>query len=283
MKTAGVLCIDKNYVEPAAVFLDSLSENYHYWDDLDIVCVMPEKDATAFQTLTSLVSLKLNINLKLKVALDADYAWLEDIKSDRRTVNPSTWHRLFLGSLLEGYDKAIYFDPDMLVVKDVQPIFSHPMYGMVMATFDTIGVPYMYGLEHGGDLVHFVSGLMIINLDLWRKSNVESLIKQDLLNNELHVLIDEYYLNKYLVQDWHPLPVTFNFISFKHDKYGVPDWDSTFLPRAYYEHAIIFHFAGKIKPWNFAELTGIDSSKLGAEWRRRRELLETSREPEDIR
>ena len=92
------------------------------------------------------------------------------------------------------------------------------------------------------------------------------------MTNGPHELMDEYLLNKYAIAHWHALPVTFNFCFFNFDGYGVPDWDSTCLP-IHFKHAIAIHYAGSIKPWNFNDIAGTDESRLGAEWRRRRDAI----------
>lgn len=275
MKTAIVTCIDANYVEAAAVFLESFSENYHINKELDIICVMPEADKKAFKWLSSTVELSTRLNLKLKtVSSKSQYKWMHDASvSERWQKSPAVWYRVMLGSILEEYDKAIYFDPDILIVDNVSPIINYPMYGKLMATLDVTGAVYMYG-EDRGETAWFSTGVLIIDLNWWRESDIEETLKQDILANGAKDLVDEHLLNKYLRDVWYPLPLTFNFYAFKRDKHGVPDYDSTYLNPAFHSCAIAMHFAGPTKPWNYKETTmKADKSVLGNEWIRRREAI----------
>lgn len=287
MKTAIVLCIDANYVEPAGVFLESLAENYHYRRDLDVVCVMPASDSDGFKRLKDITNLDRRINLQVKLIDDDKYPWLVGLSVDDRAAGPrklppSLWYRLLLGSILEEYDKAIYFDPDILIMNDVQPILDYPMKAELMATFDTLGIPNVYNLPNKHK-VHFVSGVLILDLNWWRSSGIEDKFKNDLLENGPNELMDEYLLNKYGIDNWFPLPISFNFHAYKTNEYGIPDWDSSFLPTHTYKTAIVHHFAGQLKPWNFKKIAGIhDTSLLGAEWRRRHSLLGTKRKPRPL-
>lgn len=272
MKTAIVTCIDANYVEAAAVFIESFSENYHINKELDIICVMPEEDREAFKWLSSTVEVNTRLNLKLKtVSSKSKYKWMHDaFVSDRWQKSPAVWYRVMLGSILADYDKAIYFDPDILIVDNVQPILDYPMYGKLMAVMDVTGAAYLYG-ENRGETAWFSTGVLIIDLNWWRESNIEETLKQDIISNGAKDLVDEHLLNKYLKDVWYPLPLIFNFYAFNRDRHGAPDYDSTFLNPAFHKHAIVIHFAGPTKPWNYKETTTkTDKSLIGKDWIRRR-------------
>lgn len=274
MKTAIVTCIDANYVEAAAVFIESFSENYHINKELDIICVMPESDKSSFKWLSSTVKLNSRLNLSLRTVSKSTHKWIHDASvSDRWQKSPAVWYRVMLGSILAEYDKAIYFDPDILIVDNVQPILDHPMHGKLMAVQDVTGAAYMYG-QGRGEVAWFSTGVLIIDLDWWRESNIEETLKQEIINNGASDLVDEHLLNKYLKDVWYPIPLTFNFYAFKSDAHGIPDYDSSFLHSGFYSHAIVMHFAGPCKPWNYKEITSkTDKSRLGEEWRRRRDLI----------
>jgi len=275
MKTAIVTCIDANYVEAAAVFIESFSENYHTNKELDIICVMPDTDKEAFKWLSSTVSVNSRLNLKLRsVSSKSKYKWMHNAAvSERWQKSPAVWYRVVLGSILHEYDKAIYFDPDILIVENVQPILEYPMYGKLMAVPDVTGAVYMYG-ENRGEVAWFSTGVLIIDLNWWRGSGIEDVLKQDVISGGAKELVDEHFLNKHLKDVWYPIPFTFNFYAFKSDSHGMPDYDKTFLHPAFYSHAIVMHFAGPCKPWNYKELTTkTDKSRLGAEWRRRRDII----------
>lgn len=268
MRTAIVVCTDGSYIEPSAVLLQSFADNYHSKKDVDLVCVMPEGESEKFDYLSDLLSLDLRLHLKLVVAKDSDYGWMKSlVNSQGKNIFPSLWYRCFLGSLLPDYDKAIYFDSDIFIDKNVQPILDYPMNGKLMAVYDTVGVPWLYGI-HQGTLAHFLSGVLIIDLAWWRDSGVEEKFKAELLSEGPNELLDEYLLNKYLFDRWFPIPITFNFHSYLEDDHGIPDWDSSYLAKGFYNDAIVYHFSGQAKPWNFKEIGGKDDeSLLGQKWR----------------
>lgn len=275
MKTAIVLTLDANYIEYAAVFLESLSDNYHHKDDIDVVCIMPEEDAKAFNDLRGLVNLDKRLNLMVRLVGSELYKWTEESlgRDDLYQHSKVLWYRLFLGSILHDYNKAIYFEPDMLVVDNVYPIISHPMYNKFMAVYDVIGVPYEFG-KGRGDVAWMTTGTLIIDLDWWRDADIESLLVADLKANGFDEILDEDLFNKLLKPYWHPLPLGFNFYLFTRDAYGVPDYDSSPLP-LYHKHAIVYHFPGRVKPWTYKEIiTKTDYSRITAEWYRYKKRID---------
>ena len=262
------MTIDSSYIEKAAVFIESFSENYHHYKELDFVVLMPEEDISSFNQLLSLVRVNQRINLRGRAIQSSKYKWIEKATVKDPRYSKVVWYRLILGSALKEYNKVIYFEPDMLVVDNVQPILDHPLHNNVMAVYDVTGVQYQYA-KGRGETAWFTTGVLILNLDWWRENKIERTLVADLEKNGADELTDEHLFNKYLKDYWHPLPITFNFYAYDSDAHGVPNWDSSYLP-AFYKHAIVHHFVGPVKPWNYENFDDkADPSRLGAEWRRR--------------
>jgi lipopolysaccharide biosynthesis glycosyltransferase len=276
MKTAIAIVFDANYIEKAAIFIDSLSENYHGSEKLDITCVVPEYESKAFDDLKKLVSITPRIHL-IKVVYPKDLSdWISGAVKQRFSWVPSmTWYRLFLGTVLPDYDKVIYFDVDALVVDNIQPILDHKMYSPFMATVDVTGFEIMF-LKSRGELPRLHAGTLIADLNWWRDSGIEDEFRAAMEEWDLTLGSDEDLLNRNetLRSNWTLIPFTFNFLFFTRDAYGIPDFDSSESLPLYYKHAIMIHFASQIKPWNYKKIVGKeDPSRIGAEWRRREALI----------
>lgn len=270
MKSCISLIFDFRLTVPAAVLLQSISNNYHDNEELDVVCCVPGESENIFNEVSSMVNLNPRINLKL-VSLDPkNFPWLTllDATSSDHWAPPIERYKLFLGSFLSEYDKTIYLDTDMLIVKNIQPVLDHPMHNKIMAVVDVSGAEFQF-LKSRGEAAYLTNGTMIIDLNWWREFEVEKIVLAH-LEREPHVRVgSEELANIYLKNYWHPLPFSFNFYQFSRDKYGIPDYDeSSFLPN-HYKHAIVIHFVGQAKPWNYEEITTKkDDSLLGEKWRR---------------
>lgn len=275
MKTAIAIFFDDNYLDKASVFLQSLSENYHAYEPLTIVCGVPEGTEISLESLYESLDIKPRIRLELLTISKDSFPWLAEIDSSHGWISSTAWYRLYMGSLLPDYDKVIYFDVDALIVENVQPILEYPMYSHFMAVMDITGVEFGASKTRG-EVPWINSGMFIADLNWWRFSGVEEEFTEYIKNNTAGLLADEDAINnsKEIRSNWSALPFVFNFYCFKKDAHGITNFDESDILPVHYKHAIFMHFAGSIKPWTYKDLTGNDDkSILGSEWRRRLEII----------
>jgi lipopolysaccharide biosynthesis glycosyltransferase len=269
MNTCLAVVFDRGYRDQAAVFIQSFAEHYSGEDSYEIVCIIPEADIEYCSNISDVVSLPKTLSVSYRppvVPFDVD---IDGIESEHWGTNTS-WYRLFVGSTLPDYDKVILFDADMLVMKDVQPILDFPAYGKVMAAYDVNPSGLRKGMEN---MPVFNAGLFIADLNWWRDSRIEDTFVNHLKTQPMTIGIDDDVLNRYVKDVWYPLPITFNFYYFNENAEGLPDWDSSYLG-AQFRGAIIIHFFGGAKPWNYAYRSyKVDGSRIGIEWRKRRDGL----------
>ena len=262
---------DEPMLLPAAVAIQSIADNYHDNEDLHVVCCMPEGSEQAFESLNQMLDVDSRIVLKLVTIKKSEFGWLEkasNIESRHWAPTSIDFCKLFLGTLLPEYKKAIYMDIDVMAVSNIQPILDHPINGEVMAVIEIAGAEYGF-LKSRGEAAHFSNGLLIMDLNWWRTSGIEETFQKHLQNVDETSMGGEEVSNLYLGKYWSPLPFTFNFMNFTRDKYGIPNYDESNSMPWHYKHAIIFHFAGRAKPWNYKEMVSKkDKSLLGERWRR---------------
>jgi lipopolysaccharide biosynthesis glycosyltransferase len=265
VRTCISTVFDRGYLEQAAVFLQTFAENYHGEDTYNIVCIIPSEDiAYVAMTLPKMLTLPSTLELELRIPTIPSSVDIKGINSEHWGTNTS-WYRLFIGSTLPDFDRVLLFDADMLVVDDVQPILDYPIASEFMASFDAHKNIGMRGKRH---LTWFNAGFFIADLNWWRSSNVEEVFANHINSRELTVGIDDDVLNEYMRDVWKPLPLSFNFYYFEADDSNVPNWDTTYLSD-HHKEAIVLHFFGRNKPWNYSA----DSSEVGSYWRSRRDEL----------
>jgi lipopolysaccharide biosynthesis glycosyltransferase len=270
MKTCLSLVFDRGYRDQAAVFIQSLGEQYHGDVEYEIICIIPEEDIEFCLKISEVVSLPNTLKVSYRAPVVPEGLDIAGIKSDHWGTNTS-WYRLFVGSTLPEYDKVILFDADMLVVKDIQPLLDFPDFNKFMAAYDVYPEALREGMEN---MPVFNGGLFIADLNWWRDSKLEDKFVQHIKTKRITIAIDDDVLNRYVKDVWYPLPVTFNFYYFNIGDNGVPDWDSSYLTAQFKGALIIHFFGGGGKPWNYEKRNGRpDVSKLGNEWRNRRNEL----------
>jgi len=272
-KTCIAITFDINMALPAAVLIQSIVDNYFDFDELDVVCgfMGSAEDFTYLNKLLSAIKTDGRVQIKVIEISKEKFEWVEKLKNinARHHAPPSIdLCKLFLGSIFADYGKLIYLDTDMLVVKNIQPILDHPVTNKIMAIVDISGPEYYY-LKSRGELAHLNTGFMIVDLNWWRDSDIEKQFLEHIEQAEIISMSAEELINLYAKSHWSPVPYTFNFFQYTRDRYGIPNYDESNILPQHYKHAIVFHFVGAAKPWNYEKMIQKkDESLLGEKWRR---------------
>lgn len=170
----------------------------------------------------------------------------------RRKLSEATYYRLFLSSVLdESISKVLYLDSDMIIQRDLSPLFSIDLTGYALAaTKDLFIMTDEYRLElslpHGTS--YFNAGMMLINLDYWRKTNAEDKLikfamKERPVNNQ-----DQDALNAVFSNKWFKLsPKWSRFFPYNYDN---SFFENSIDKKEFIHNPAIIHFFDLFKPWN---------------------------------
>lgn len=99
---------------------------------------------------------------------------------DFEQVPASLWYRVFLAELLPEVDRVLYLDADTIAVDALAPLWETPLgdnyLGAVTNVFmrEHEGRAERLGLD--GPRAYFNSGVMLLNLDLWRRDRLAEAI-----------------------------------------------------------------------------------------------------------
>ena len=175
-----------------------------------------------------------------------------------------TYYRLLLPSLLPNVKKCIYLDCDVIVKKDLSDLYSIDIEGYYVAGVRAAGYFYpessakstcdCLGISSISNYIN--AGVMLLNLDLLRKDNVEPIFKE--LAFKKYPSQDQDVINKVCFSKTKILAPKFNAMTkYKlespdfyftrnclQNAYGLELWTEARL------HPYIIHYADKIKPWN---------------------------------
>ena len=192
-----------------------------------------------------------------------DFIDMKDIIADkdlRETLHLSieTYYRLFIPSVIKEYDKILYLDSDILVLKDVAFLYNADLHGHILA-----GVDDVYGQEVTNhekrigikDGYHSINaGVVIMDVKQFREKDVCNraleLLYEDYGKPERkYLLADQDLLNVLLVDDIERLDPRWNFMW----RYM---WEDHLLDKEYKKQYMlaskepwIIHYAGAEKPW----------------------------------
>ena len=110
-----------------------------------------------------------------------DYAKLLEVQ-DGCAVSDAAYYRFYVTSLIkdESIEKILYLDCDIVVMDDVAKLFQIDISDYPLAAVRDIVNPanekQMFGISFSYRDRYFNSGVLLINLKLWRENNLQSTV-----------------------------------------------------------------------------------------------------------
>ncbi len=115
----------------------------------------------------------------------------------------------------EWVNKILYLDCDIVVLNDIQDIFNENLNGKIIGavphyiTEDSVKSAKRIGLKN--ERGYFNSGVLLIDLDLWRKSKTQEECLDFIIKNPEKIkLADQDVLNYVFEDDYQILPWKYN-------------------------------------------------------------------------
>jgi UDP-glucose:(glucosyl)LPS alpha-1,3-glucosyltransferase/UDP-glucose:(galactosyl)LPS alpha-1,2-glucosyltransferase len=268
MRQCVAFSFDMNYYDGACVAVKSFLDNYHGTDVLDVFCLvrpdMMDKRAEFVRDIGN------PNNAQIHFAYSQKFFDIVEKPSLNGSLHISShaWQRLWMGSILDTYDKVIYVDVDTITLRDVQPMLDYPLRNKFLAVLEHSDANFeIFGTY---DRPYFNDGVFITDLNYWREIDMEALVVKDIQERGETLYIDQDALNSIIIDHWSPLPISFNTLSWTHqDKiYSKKNCDP-----------IIVHFVSSPKPWQGSDYS---ESPWVANWHEKFKEVEWNRENESI-
>jgi lipopolysaccharide biosynthesis glycosyltransferase len=202
----------------------------------------------------------LSMNLKLSEQLDLLNSWkmpnagaIEFFPLEESKVAPFrttlfvkskvAYARLYIDEYLPNLSRCLYLDTDLIVCSDITELYDTDLMGNITGCVPDISSFNQFQLARFKDKLglknpslYFNSGVMLIDLDAWRKDKIGlRAIKIGLENYDLLDGMDQDILNIVLEDKWLNLDAKWNT-----SKYDASE---------NFDNGII-HFLGRVKPWH---------------------------------
>ena len=172
-------------------------------------------------------------------------------------ISIATYYRLFVVKALPSdIDRVIYMDCDIVVRGGLTPLWETDLTDRALAavyqceewavsenSYERLGFDSKYG--------YFNAGILLINLEYWRKHNVTEQLMSFIKNHYAQIHShDQDVLNAVLHQQVKPLSYTWNCLPFFFEK-GKFTFPSFVDYSKSIDDPIIIHFVYKPKPWQY--------------------------------
>jgi lipopolysaccharide biosynthesis glycosyltransferase len=208
------------------------------------------------------------------IAVDPDVLAQAPISGHANRVN---YYRVLTPWLLPtSVRRAIYLDADLIVRRDLTLLWQSDLEDRLCLAVQDCAAPYVDSSvalanyawcgPHLGSATpvanyrqlalnpqaeYFNSGVLLLDLEAWRKEDLPRRLLDCLTQNEPHVLWwDQYALNVVLAGRWGPLDLRWNQGS---HIYNYPTWFQSPYDRATFERLrddpYVIHFTTRYKPW----------------------------------
>ena len=238
-------CVNNDYVKYICVTIKSILENnsdakicFHVLTDK----ILEKNKKLLYTTIAS------NEKISLKI-YEIDDEPLQGLKTLKWT--KYAWYRILLPLYLTKVSKVLYLDADTLVVDSLDDLFNIDLTkNSIAGVLDgSAGNPEIYKrCCYPDEKLYICSGVLLINLDFWRKNNLtEKIIKWSKLNYNSIILPDQDSINHICQDSKLILPFRYGVLNdyFKREFFYQPLYLKDL--RECIEKPIIIHYTDK--PW----------------------------------
>ncbi|MCG6138370.1 MAG: glycosyltransferase family 8 protein [Nostoc sp. LLA-1] len=229
-----LFCFDRKYEQHFGVAVTSLILNN--LDNLTKVHIITKKINVDFKQKIEQLKTKANIDF---IIYEVENTEIDNLKVSQH-ISSAAYYRLIAPDILpHDLSKILYLDSDLIVNGSIIDLYSYDLSNYVVASHGKKVITTKKRLQLNSNY-YFNSGVMLINLDIWRQMNIG---KQciDLIRNHpdmvklhdqdaLNKVIDGQFLN--VDQKWNSLVDLYEGSSQVNDQ------------------SIVVHFTGSLKPWH---------------------------------
>lgn len=243
-----VFAIDKNYIQHLSVALESLYQNNSY--EMSVYVLYSGLDNNDIWNL-NLVSKKYNQSI---VYSEVDIEKFKGFKENFHFTKAMYFRLLIPDILDENIQSAIYIDSDVVINGNIKYLFELDLKDNKLAAVGNPDFSAIKRLKLKNNTVYFDSGLLVFNLDIWRKENIHKNIIKYIKNNPkkllypdndaLNIVIDGDFLEispRYSLQS--------NYINCKNSDFKY--FEKFENLQDIFKNPVVIQYAGSSKPWHY--------------------------------
>lgn len=260
MKIPIVLSSDENYVPYMYVTILSLLKNKNVDTEYDIYCLV--NSSIKKQTKEKIFKLQEKYQTDIKF-IDMGEFFSDNVVQISHITIP-TYYRLKMPELLQNYEKAIYLDTDVIVLKDLAEYYNTDISNYYIAGVK--GADFIINKEENKNyyeniglrsIEHYINaGVTLWNLEKIRKDN-KVIELYDLAKKNFRVM-DQDVINVAFQDGIKVLELKYNLMTKYFDITNPDGQKYSQYVEIYGENSIkealkdpvIIHYADKIKPWD---------------------------------
>lgn len=175
------------------------------------------------------------------------------ISDETNRLSVATYYRIFLPVILpQSISKVLYLDCDLVVESSIAELWRIPLEGYALGAAEdcSCGMDEIYDrLHYAREYSYFNAGVLLLNLDFWRKNHVlEKCIQYIQKYPERLKFNDQDVLNGVLFAQWKRLPYKWN-MHYYFRKTTVMTDEAIKEIRPFLLFPSVLHYISGSKPW----------------------------------
>ena len=232
-----VFSVNNDFISYLMVALRTLGRNNEY--PIDIYIIYSD---LSVDNLTLLEKICDDFNYKLKsIKIDAS---MFDGAPEMGHLKLETYYRLAIPNLVQA-KKVLYLDCDIYINGNIKDIFEINLDNFPIAAVKDPGFQPLKKLKMSASASYFNAGVLLLNLEYWRKINLSKIALEFAINNiEMLSYADQCALNATINGNYYSLKNIYNFQS-GHILNGNKEQLEEL------KNSRIIHFTGSFKPTHF--------------------------------
>lgn len=232
-----VFSVNNEFTSYLMVALRTLGRENKYTIDIYIIY-----SDLSVENLTLLEKICDDFNYKLKsIKIDSS---MFDGAPEMGHLKIETYYRLAIPNLVQA-KKALYLDCDIYINGNIKDIFDINLDNFPIAAVKDPGFQPLEKLKMSASASYFNAGVLLINLEYWRKINLSKIALEFAINNtEILSYADQCALNATINGNYYSLKNIYNFQSGH-----ILNGDKEQLEEL--KNSKIIHFTGSFKPTHF--------------------------------
>lgn len=170
---------------------------------------------------------------------------LAGLSAHRRPLGAYAW--LLFPDLLPGMQRAVYLDYDVLVKRDLAPLFAIDLHGAPVAGVRDFHRPHVDGRRH------FNSGVVVLDCQSWRDGAVGKQVLQYAAEQGDQMFLQDQEALNMVIHRWAELDPSWNVQRSLtwFERWAPSDLTDQLRPQRHrlWRDAGVIHFSGFPKPW----------------------------------
>lgn len=249
-----VCCTDHNYIMPSGVMICSVCENnsgseitFHIISNSSVT----EQDK---HVLNEIIYKYGNKSAYYEMDKINDCFFVGGEGQNSHITTLVSYYRLFLVNLLpDNVDRVLYLDGDIIVRGSLTEVYNIEMKDAAVAAIPDAGQWDLQRydlLGYPSDLGYFNAGVLLINIDYWRKNNLlKDFIEFATTYPERLKCHDQDILNYTLRNAKVSLPIKYNLQNgFMYKELVIDEKYREELNEAI-SNPVVLHYSARVKPW----------------------------------